>query len=119
MKASTFRNLKVWEKAHKLVLNIYKITALFPSEEKFGLISQMRRAAYSIPVNIVEGHKRRSRKEYLHFLNIADGSLEEIKYFILLSYDLNYCKKENFLILNNQCDEIGRMLWGLQRGLLS
>ena len=78
--AHTFRDIKVWEKAHKLVLEIYKITGKFPSHEKYGLTAQIRRSAASVPTNIAEGYKRKSDKDFLHFLNIADSSLEETKY---------------------------------------
>lgn len=113
----SFRDLKVWEKAHGLVLKIYKTTKLFPSEEKFGLISQLRRSASSIPANIVEGFKRKSDRDYAHFLNLADASLEETKYHILLSKDLAYINDDEFCSLNGVCDEIGKMLNGLQKKL--
>lgn len=79
MKIKKFKDLVVWQKAHNLTLEIYKITQKFPPDEKYGIVSQMRRAAYSIPANIVEGHSRKSKKEFLQFLNIAKGSLEELK----------------------------------------
>jgi len=115
----TFRDLKVWDKAHQLVLDIYKITKKFPNEEKFGLVSQLRRSASSIPSNIVEGFKRTSKKDFAHFINIAESSLEEAKYELLLSFDLNYIKKEDFDNLSEKCDEIGRMLHGLHKKLNS
>ena len=79
-----FQQLEVWQEAHKLTLLVYKITKGFPNEEKFGLVSQMRRAAVSIPANIVEGFKRRSPRDKLRFYNIAEGSLEEVKYFFII-----------------------------------
>ena len=91
--AYTFKNIKVWEKAHRLVLEIYKITRKFPTHEKYGLTAQLRRSAASIATNIVEGYKRRSDRDFAHFLNIADSSLEETKYHILLSLDLKYLSK--------------------------
>lgn len=115
----TFRDLKVWEKSHKLVLEIYKITLQFPKEEKFGLTAQIRRSASSIPTNIVEGFKRKSQKDFIHFLNIADASLEETKYHLILSYDLGYLKEEDYKMLNDLCNEVGRMLYGLQKKLNS
>lgn len=117
-KVNTFRDLKVWAKAHDLVLAIYKDTKLFPDDEKFGLISQIRRSAGSIPSNIAEGFKRNSRKDYLHFLNVAETSLEETKYHLILSRDLNYLESDKYDLLNNQCEEIGRMLNSLQKVLL-
>ncbi len=117
-KISTFRDLKVWQKAHRLVLEVYKITKSFPSDEKFGLSSQLRRAAASISTNIVEGQKRKSRKEFLHFLNLADSSLEETKYHLLLGFDLAYISHEKFELISENCDEVGRMLCGFQKSLL-
>jgi four helix bundle protein len=115
----TFRDLKVWQKSHELTLSIYKITKNFPSEEKFGIISQLRRAASSIPTNIVEGFKRRSNKEYSYFLNVAESSLEETKYHLILSLDLKYLQSKDFKELEDKCNEIGRMLNGLQKKLNS
>ena len=115
----TFKDLKVWEKAHKMVLEIYKATKKLPSEEKFGLILQLRRSASSVPTNIVEGFKRRGKRDNAHFLNIADASLEETKYHIILSKDLGYIDNEEFEKLSEMCDEIGKMLWGLQQKLNS
>ncbi len=113
----TFRDLKVWNKAHELVLEIYKITKSFPNEEKFGLVAQLRRSASSIPANIVEGFKRRSKRDYAHFLNLADASLEETKYHIILSKDLGYINNGDIDRLNCICDEVGKMLYGLQNKL--
>lgn len=113
----TFKDLKVWQKSHELALEIYKITKLYPAEEKFGLVSQLRRSASSIPANIVEGFKRRSKKDFAHFVNIAEGSLEETKYTLFLSYELGYLDKNKFEELNKACDEIGRMLNGLYKKL--
>ena len=115
----TFRDLKVWGKSHELVLAIYKITKKFPGEEKFGLVSQLRRSASSIPSNIVEGFKRKSRKDFAHFINIAESSLEETKYSLLLSLDLGYLTKADFGTLSKKCDEIGRMLNGLYKKVSS
>ena len=113
----TFRDLKVWQKAHTLVLKIYEITKIFPREERFGLISQLRRSAISIPTNIVEGFKRKGNRDYAHFLNLADASLEETKYHILLSRDLKFVNNEEIKEINDMCDEVGRMLNGLQKKL--
>lgn len=107
----TFKDLNVWQKAHQLVLKIYKITQYFPAEEKYVLVSQIRRYAASIPTNIVEGFKRKSKKDYAHFINMADTSLEETKYHIILSKDLGYIKDDDFNVLGGLCDEIGKMLY--------
>jgi four helix bundle protein len=106
-----FEDLLVWQKAHELVLKTYKITKEFPGDEKFGLISQMRRAAVSIAANIAEGFKKRGEKDKANFYNIAQGSLEELRYYFILSKDLIYIK-ENSEIIGN-VDEVGKMLHGL------
>lgn len=114
-KATRFEDLDVWKKAHKLVLNIYSITKDYPAEEKFGLISQMRRAAISIPANIAEGFKKRGIKDKANFYNIAQGSLEELRYYLILSKDLGYYEQvENLLDLT---ETVGRMLYGLIRSI--
>jgi len=114
-KATRFEDLEVWKKAHKLVLNIYSITKDYPAEEKFGLISQMRRAAISIPANIAEGFKKRGIKDKANFYNIAQGSLEELRYYLILSKDLGYYEQvENLFDLT---ETVGRMLYGLIRSI--
>jgi len=117
MSVKSFRDLKAWEKAHELVLKIYELTKSFPEDKRFGLISQLRRASSSIPTNIVEGFKRNTTNDFIHFLNIADASLEETKYHILLSKDLNYLTENNYKMLLEKCEEIGKMLSGLQKSL--
>ena len=109
--------LVVWQKSHKLVLKIYDITKEFPKDELFGLISQLRRAAVSIPSNIVEGKARGSKVEYRRFLFIARGSLEEVKYQLLLAKDLHYIDKEVYRELDKATDEIGRLLGGLIKSI--
>lgn len=112
---TSFKTLIVWEKAHGLVLDIYTVTKSYPKDELFALVSQMRRASVSIPANIVEGYKRKTDKETVRFLNISDASLEELKYFIILSHDLNYITKEQFEELELKTDEVGRLLSGFQK----
>ena len=109
-KIKNFRDLKVWQKAHKFVLKIYKITRKYPDDERFGLTSQLRRAVVSVTANIVEGSKRESKKELIRMLNISESSLEETKYFLLLSKDLNYITNEKYIVLLGEAEEIGRML---------
>jgi len=113
-----FRKLKVWQKAHSLVLLVYKITATIPEEERYGLISQMRRAAVSIAANLAEGSKKQSVRLRLHFHSIAEGSLEELKYYLLLCNDLGYLRDsisiEEFWNLSR---EVGGMLHGLSESL--
>ncbi len=105
--AKTFQDLEVWRKAHQLVLLIYKESKLFPNDEIYGLISQIRRAAVSIPANIAEGFKREGVKEKIRFYNIAQSSLEEVRYFLILAQDLQFMKSEEAL---SNIDEIARML---------
>jgi len=106
-KAKKFEDLVVWQKAHRLVIRIYKLSKGFPRDELFGLTSQLRRAAVSIPANIVEGFKRAIIPEKLRYFNIAQGSLEEVRYYIILAHDLEYI---DALDLNEDLGEIGRML---------
>lgn len=107
-KLSSFKQLKVWQTSHQLVLNIYRVTRQFPKEETFGLISQMRRAAVSVPANIVEGFKKRGIRDKINFYNISQASLEELRYYLILSNDLRYLSKTDDL--ESQADEISRML---------
>ena len=114
-KAKRFEDLEVWKKSHELVLKIYHITKDYPSEEKFGLVSQMRRSAVSIPANIAEGFKKRSLKDKSNFYIIAQGSVEELKYYLILSKDLGYRKDTSEL--NESIETIGKMLYGLIRSI--
>lgn len=107
----TFQQLEAWQEAHKLVLTVYQVTRGFPADERFGLVSQMRRAAVSVAANIAEGFKRRGIKDKIHFYNTSEGSLEELKYFIILSQDLQYISTSEGLI--NQSETVGRLLHGL------
>ena len=88
--AKSFEDLLVWQKSHSFVLDTYRYSAQFPKSEIYGLTSQFRRAAVSIPANIAEGFKRRSRTEKVRFMNIAQGSLEESRYYLILAHDLDY-----------------------------
>lgn len=115
--AHTFKNIKVWQKAHELVIEIYKVTKSFPVSERYNLTSQLKRSCASVPTNIVEGYKRKSNKDFAHFLNMADSSLEETKYHLLLAYDLTYLDKAAYEQLITLADEIGRMLYGFQNKL--
>ncbi|MCL5030756.1 MAG: four helix bundle protein [Bacteroidetes bacterium] len=116
-KVRTFEDLILWQKAHQLALFIYSITKNFPNEEKFGLVSQMRRAAISIPSNIVEGHSRKSKKEFINFLSIAKGSLNELRYQILLSKDLKYIDMKEFETVEQYFEEISKILYSFTRSL--
>ncbi len=105
--SKSFQDVVVWQKAHQLVLEIYKESNQFPKEELFGLTSQLRREVVSVPANIAEGFKRTGINDKIRFYNIAQSSLEEVKYFLILSKDLNYIKTDDSLMLAN---EVGRML---------
>jgi four helix bundle protein len=105
--AKSFTDLLVWKKAHSFVLAIYLLTKDFPKEELYGLTNQLRRAAVSIPANIAEGFGRFSKPEKIRFLNIAQGSLNEVKYFLILSEDLNY---GNCYDLKAKAEEISKIL---------
>lgn len=112
-----FKELKVWEKAHLLCLDIYKVTNAYPSEEKFGLISQLRRASSSVPTNISEGCGYQTQKEFARFLRISSGSISEVEYLILLSRDLNFINEENFKRLTAECTSIRKMIYRLIQSL--
>jgi len=105
-----WKDLKVWKKAHELVMRVYKIISVFPESEKYALSNQLKRAAYSVPANIVEGHSRKSSKEFIQFLYHARGSLEELRYFLLLSKDLNYVTPEIYGELELESLTINKML---------
>ncbi|MCP3868553.1 MAG: four helix bundle protein [Gammaproteobacteria bacterium] len=105
-----FHRLKVWEKAHRLTLSIYEHTRHFPADERYGLTSQIRRAATSIPTNIAEGCGRSGDRELARFLSIAAGSASELEYQILLSRDLGYVNDDGYRTLNKQVIEVKRML---------
>jgi four helix bundle protein len=112
-----WRELKVWQSAHQMVIDIYRVTARFPSTEKFGLVDQMKRAAMSVPANIVEGQSRNTTKEYLQFLYNARGSLEEVRYFLFLSKDLQFLSIEQYDRLEESYEQISKMLNSLIKAL--
>lgn len=113
-----FKELKVWQNARKFVKEVYISTADFPDEEKYGLISQMRRSAVSIPSNIAEGSGRGTDKDFGHFLNIALGSAYELQTLIFLSFDINLIKEEKMNELNSPLGEIQKMIYGLIKSKL-
>lgn len=117
MMLRSFRELEVWQKAHALALSVYRASARFPDSERFGVVAQIRRSAASVPANIAEGFGRRTTKDLLHFITVANGSLEETRYFLILSADLHYLAAENLAEMERQCSSVGQMLGALSRSL--
>jgi four helix bundle protein len=110
-----FTELKVWQRSHVLVLNLYRLTSQFPADERFGLTSQLRRAAASVPTNIAEGAKRTGKQDYARFLNIAQGSLAETEYLTMLSRDLGYLRAGRAKEILSELSEIAGMLHALRK----
>ena len=111
----SFDKLLVWQRAHSLVLKIYEVTNNFPKEEIWGLTSQIRRAAVSVPSNIVEGKARGSRKDFKRFLLIARGSLEEVKYQSLLAKELKFMNDEQYEEITVMIENVSRLFGGIIR----
>jgi len=109
--------LEVWKRAVDFVVRIYKMTETFPREEKFGLTSQIRRAAVSVPANIAEGAARQSSKEFGYFLSNAQGSVSELATEILIARRLNYVSEQNYKLDDNELASIGRMILGLAQSV--
>ncbi len=109
-----FTNLKVWQEAHSLVLDVYRLSRGFPSEERYGLTSQLRRAALSVPTNIAEGSKRRSNAEFARFLNIAEASLAESEYLLMVARDLDYAERAVCDRLDGQTTRLAKQLNALR-----
>jgi four helix bundle protein len=114
--AKTFQELLVWQKAHQFVLNVYRYTESFPKSELYGLTSQLRRAAVSIAANIAEGFKKRGRADKARFMNISQGSIEECRYYLILSRDLSYGDTSH---LSAQLEEVSKLLQAYTEALLS
>jgi four helix bundle protein len=114
-KSKTFQDLIVWQKAHEFVLSVYKITQGFPQNELYGLTSQFRRAAVSIPANIAEGFKKAGKADKCRFMNIAQGSLEECRYYVILSKDLGYIKSNGLFL---QLEEVSKLLDAYSKAIL-
>jgi len=109
-----FTELKVWQRSHALVLEIYRLTTKLPADERFGVVAQLRRAALSVPTNIAEGSKRENRQDYARFLNIAEGSLVEAEYLLMVSRDLGYLTAEAVAPVLQEIKEIAQMLHNLR-----
>lgn len=122
-KTSKFQDLIAWQKAHALVLEIYSVTKAFPKKEVYNLTSQIRRAATSVAANIVEGYRKKGKADKVRFFNISEGSLDEVKYFLILSKDLEYIAVERYGKLMNLAEEVSRLLSSysntISRGTLS
>lgn len=114
--AKRFTELIVWQKAHAFVLSVYRLSESFPKSEIYGLTCQLRRAAVSIPANIAEGFKKSSGADKVRFMNIAQGSLEESRYYLILTNDLGYANTEGLLL---QLDEVGRILSAYAKAIKS
>lgn len=112
-----FKNYEVWKLSHGLVLKIYELVSEFPDEEKFAMVSQMKRAAYSVSSNFAEGCGRMSDKEFNRFLQISLGSAHELEYFVLLAKDLKYIDKVTFSTINEDINKIKSMLYKLSQKL--
>ncbi len=110
-KIKTFQDLEVWKASHRLALAVYKATSIFPRDEIYGLTSQMRRASVSVAANIAEGFSRRSNLDKVHFYNMAQSSLHEVKYYLILSQDLGYIDSK--FTLWHTAEHIGKMLYRL------
>ncbi|HVU18158.1 MAG TPA: four helix bundle protein [Candidatus Didemnitutus sp.] len=113
-KSQSFREVVAWQKAHAFVLDLYRVTGLFPAEERFGLISQLRRAAVSVPSNFVEGFRKRTKADKIRFYNMAQGSADECLYQLILSQDLGYANTQE---LQQEAEEVSRLLQGYINGL--
>jgi len=114
--ARTFQDLVVWQRAHEFILAVYKYTANFPKTEIYGLTAQFRRAAVSIPANIAEGFRKAGRADKVRFLNIAQGSLEECRYYLILATDLSYGENDSLM---NQLSEVSRILDAYAKAILT
>jgi len=110
-----FTDIKCWQKTHGMALHVYRLTSGFPVAEKFGLISQLRRAMLSVPTNIAEGSKRVGRREYSRFLNISEGSLAEVEYLVMVARDLTYLTPPQAKTILAQVTELAVMLHSLRR----
>jgi four helix bundle protein len=117
MKVKSFEDLMVWQEAHKLTLEVYKLTAKFPGSEKYGVVPQLRRSSSAVPANIAEGFGRATTRELLRCLQIARGELEETRYFVLLSRDLGYVTAQEYESVVLHCNSIGRLINALGSSL--
>jgi four helix bundle protein len=114
--ARTFRDLMVWHKAHEFVLGVYRFTMAFPTHETYGVSTQMRRGAVSIAANIAEGFRKRGKADKARFMNVAEGSIEESRYYLILAQDLGYGQTE---VLMKSLEEVSRLLNAYSKAILT
>jgi four helix bundle protein len=107
-----YEDLLAWRKAHALTLEVYRLTQVYPSEERFGLTAQTRRSVSSVPGNVAEGCGKRSRPQLRHHIDIACGSLSELEYWLLLARDLGYLEADAYTAVNEDVNEVRRLLLG-------
>ncbi|MBR3759131.1 MAG: four helix bundle protein [Bacteroidaceae bacterium] len=119
MEPFSFENIITWQKAHQFTSLVYRITQRFPEDEKFGLTSQFRRAAVSIGANVAEGYKKLSKADKLRFFNISEGSLAECQNYIILSKDLGFLDKDDYILLHESATEVGRLLTAYCNGIIN
>ncbi len=116
MPAKSFQDLIVWQKAHQLVLSIYQFSEVFPGKEMYGLTSQLRRAVVSVAANIAEGFKKTGKRDKIRFLNVAQGSLEECRYYLILAKDLKYGENKN---LDEKAEEVSKLIEAYSKAILT
>jgi four helix bundle protein len=117
MPVSSYRDLEVWKKGVQLAKIVYRLTQDFPKHEVYGISSQLQRAAVSIPANIAEGHARSTTKDFLRYISITRGSLAELETLLTLAEQFGYCQTNHTNEITRHCDELSRMLSGLQKSL--
>ena len=118
-KLKSYEDLVVWQKSMALVKLVYQLTRSFPTDEKFGLVSQMRRAAVSVPSNLAEGHARNTTGEFIQFISHAEGSLAELETQTILAVELNFCSSTETQPIQNLIEEVQKMANALRRSLAS
>ena len=117
MEIKNYRDLKVWQIGVELTMGVYELTRSFPNHEKYGLASQLQRAAVSIPANVAEGHGRSTTKQFLYHVSVAKGSVCELETLLTIAQQLKYGNHDAFASMLGQCDRIGRMLTNLRKRL--
>ena len=117
--SNSFMDIKAWQFAHQFVVDVYKLTRNFPEVERFGLCSQFQRAAVSIAANIAEGYRKLSKADKLRFLNVSQGSLEECRYYILLSRDLGYIDNERYDYLTTEIEKVSWYINAFCKGIIN